>query len=105
VEADQAGNRLEALMEEGRGKSTDVEGKRCTADKRLCVQVVHEDADSPPLIQIDSMGANSSTHRFTLSDIPDAAQDIDVTLWPRVLRLADDDSAILVQHPLNTFIN
>jgi uncharacterized protein YecT (DUF1311 family) len=101
VEADQAGNRLEALMGESRGKSTDVGGKRCTADKRLCVQVVHEDADSPPLIQIDSTGANSSTHRFTLSDIPDAPQDIDVTLWPRVLRLADDDSAILVGVEVN----
>jgi uncharacterized protein len=101
VEADQAGNRLEALMEKTPGKSIDAEGKRCTADKRLCAQIVHEDADSPPLIQIDSAGANPSTFRFALSDIPDAPRDINVTLWPRVLRLADDNGAILVGVEVN----
>jgi len=95
---DQAGNRLEALMETNPGKSTDAEGKRCTADKRLCAQIVHEDADSPPLIQIDSAGANPSTYRFALSDIPDATR---VTLWPRVLRLADYNGAILVGVEVN----
>ena len=95
---DQAGNRLEALMETNPGKSTDAEGKRCTADKRLCAQIVHEDADSPPLIQIDSTGANPSTYRFALSDIPDATR---VTLWPRVLRLADYNGAILVGVEVN----
>jgi len=95
---DQAGNRLEALMETNPGKSTDAEGKRCTADKRLCAQIVHEDADSPPLIQIDSAGTNPSTYRFALSDIPDATR---VTLWPRVLRLADYNGAILVGVEVN----
>ncbi|MBR7918666.1 DUF1311 domain-containing protein [Burkholderia vietnamiensis] len=96
VYVDQAGNRLEALIEENRGRSTAAEEKRCTVDKRLCVQVVHEDADSPPLIQIDSWGANPSTYRLTLSDIPDAPQNINVTLWPHVLRLVDDNGVILV---------
>lgn len=101
VEADQAGNRLEALLEENLGKPTDAEGKRCTADKRICVQVAHKDADSPPLIQIDRAETNSFTYRFALSELPDGAQDTGITLWPHVLRLADDNGAILVGVEIN----
>lgn len=101
AETDQAGNRLEALIEENLGKSTDAEARRCTADKRLCIRVVHEAADSPLRIQIDRAGENPSTHPMTLSDAPEAAGEVDAGLWPRVLQLADDSGALLVGVEIN----
>lgn len=101
VETDRAGNRLEALVAENPGQSPDADEKRCTVDKRLCMQIVREDADAVPVIQIDSAGSNASTERFALSDIPSTSQDIDVTLWPRILRLAGDQGAIVVGAEVN----
>ena len=98
VGADQAGNRLEALIAE----STDADARRCTADKQFCVRILRDESyDSTPLIQIDYAGANPATYDFTL---PDPRRDdetpwwprVSAVLWPRVLRLAGDQSTILV---------
>jgi uncharacterized protein len=95
VMVDRAGNRMEAMIEEAGTSSTGHE-RRCTADKHLCVEVIRDNADSPPLVQVDVVGANSSTHRFELQNVPDIGQNISVTLWPRVLRLADASDTILI---------
>ncbi len=101
VQTDQAGNRLEALIEQSPGKPSDADAKRCTADKRLCVQVVHDDADSAPFIQVDSAGQNPAAYRLAISDTPDASGDVSIAPWPHVVRLADDNGAILVGAEIN----
>jgi len=97
VQVDPAGNRLEALRPKKSEESTDA--RKCTADWRFCIQILHEHSDSPPLMQIDEAGANSSTYRFMLPEY----QNMDVTLWPYVLRFADDNGAILAGALYNDF--
>ncbi|WP_143752312.1 lysozyme inhibitor LprI family protein [Burkholderia sp. SRS-W-2-2016] len=96
VDVDHAGNRLEALVTEAPQIPPGTEEKRCTVDKRLCVRIVHDGDDSRASIQIDSAGASLSTYRFLLSDIPDDSRNINVTLWPRLLRLADGSGSVVV---------
>ena len=92
VGTDQAGNRLEALIPETHEESTDADARRCTADKRFCVQLLQE-----ALIQIDYVGANPATYSFALPDLHlEGNSRTKVTLWSSVLRLAGDDGAILV---------
>lgn len=88
LDVDQAGNRLEALMLEKPVESTDDDARRCTADKRFCVQVLHKDKE----LTIEYAETNPSTYGFMLPEPHDA----DVTVWSRVLRLASDNGAILV---------
>jgi len=100
--ADQSGNRLEALVP--KDDSTDADAEGCTADKRICVQLdkvqLGRDANAPAVMRINYAGASPFTYRFTLPDTgPDSQDTVEygtVTLWPRVLRPAGDNDAILV---------
>jgi len=100
--ADQAGNRLEALLP--KDESADADAGGCTADKLFCVQI-HKPDNAPSEMRIDYAGASPFSLSFTLPDAaPDAdsedtgpgAEPGDVTLWPRVLRPVGDKDAILV---------
>ena len=98
VDADHAGNRLETLMPKTLDELIDDAARRCTADEQFCVQILPEESYySSPLIKIDYAGANPATYSFTLTGphIMDFSN-MEVTLWPSVLRLAGDNGAILV---------
>lgn len=99
---DQAGNRLEALMAENAGRPTDADEKRCTADKQVCIQVVRQGGDSAPEIEVERTGDNASTYRFARSEEEDTSQASDVTLWPHLLRLANNTGAIVIGVEVNT---
>ncbi|MGR2662410.1 hypothetical protein ACUXVY_12530 [Chromobacterium haemolyticum] len=98
ADVDLAGNSIKTLTLESRPESAESE-QGCTPDRQLCLELVAQTKDAPPMLKVRPTANQSAGAQLELRDLQtDALWDNrrGLALWPYVVRLAASDQGILV---------
>ncbi|OWY40304.1 hypothetical protein CEK28_06170 [Xenophilus sp. AP218F] len=93
--ADKAGNAILPLAISYQGQPA-VSEQACTPGKDFCVELVYQQDDAPPRLNLLRLRGKDSDARFELADLKTEAMPSRLALWPRLLALGDAAQGVLV---------
>ncbi|WP_145964086.1 hypothetical protein [Chromobacterium phragmitis] len=94
-DVDKAGNKLKNMSVAPQG-SPEASVQGCTSDKEFCSELIYQKDSSLPILKITQIHGKESNVSFELKELTSELMNTTLTLWPRMLYLADTTQGMMI---------